>query len=130
MLLPLAVGGAAVLSAVALRHRSKNKGKMTSKRQLVFDKAMNSKLPPSDLEKLADGFKKEGLLEQAEALLKRAKLRALPKDIKDKRRKIYKDALKLKNPEQVNKIADAFQKEGATGAAKSLKDYAAGLPRK
>ncbi len=129
MLLPLAVGFATLVSGYAVHKRSK-KSKMTSGRQLVYDKAMSSKLEPAQLEKLAAGFKKEGLLEHAENLFKRAKLRALPKPIKDERRKVFRDALKLKDPDKVHKLAEAFHKEGAIGAAANLKQYAAGLPKK
>lgn len=129
MLLPLLVAGTAVVSGIAVHKRSK-KNKMTAGRQLVFDKAMNSKLEAPKLEKLAAAFKSEGLLEHAENLLKRAKLRALPKAIKDERRKIFKNGLALKDPDKVNKLANAFHAEGATGAAAALKQVAAGLPRK
>ncbi len=129
MLIPITVGALSLASAYAVHRRSK-KNKMTAGRQLVYDKAMNSKLEPTKLEKLAAAFKSEGLVEHAENLLKRAKLRSLPKEIKDERRKIFRDGLKLKDPEKINKLAEAFHTEGATGAAAALKQAAAGLPRK
>ncbi len=129
MLLPIAVGIATLVSGYAVHKRSK-KAKMTSGRQLVYDKAMSSKLEPAQLKRLADGFKKEGLTEQGENLVKRANLRALPKEVKDERRKVFRNALKLKDPDKVNMLAEAFHKEGAIGAAANLKQYAAGLPKK
>lgn len=128
-LLPIAVAAATALSGYAVHKRSK-KVRMTSGRQLIYDKAMSSKLEPAQLEKLANGFRKEGLAEYADNLMKRAKLRALPKETKDARRKIFRDGLKLKDPAKVNILAEAFQKEGAIGAAANLKQYAAGLPKK
>jgi hypothetical protein len=127
-LIPLAVAAVAGVSALAVHHRSKKK-QLTPAREKIFNTAMNNLKEPEKLTKLSQAYQQQGLTEQATALAKRAKLRALPKDVKAARRAIFKKTLTLKNPAQVKKIASAFQGEGCTGAAEALNQYAAGLPR-
>ena len=127
-LVPLLVAGVASVSAFVAHKRSKKK-QLTPAREKIFNTAMNNLKDPAGLTKLSQAYQQQGLPEQAQALAKRAKLRALPKDVKTARRGIFKKALTLKNPAQVKKIASAFQGEGCTGAAEALNQYAAGLPR-
>lgn len=127
-LIPALVTGAAAVSAYLVHRRSKAKV-MTPARQKIYDQAMNNLKEPEKLQKLSQAFASQGLKEQAEGLAKRAKLRALPKQVKEERRVIFKQALTLKNPTSVKKIASAFRGEGCTGAADALDRYAAGLPR-
>lgn len=127
-LVPLLVAGVAGVSAIVAHKRSKKK-QLTPAREKIFNTAMNNLKDPKGLTKLSQAYQQQGLPEQAQALAKRAKLRALPKDVKTARRSIFKRALTLKNPAQVKKIASAFQGEGCTGAAEALNQYAAGLPR-
>lgn len=114
-------GGAAIVAK--RRHR------FTAERKLIFESAMTQLKDGDDLRILADAFEQEGLTAQAEMLRGRAKLRELPADVKQARRAIFYEALGATDPVYVNKIADAFEKEHATGAAAKLREYADGLKK-
>jgi len=122
-LIPVALGGAALWAW----WRAKHKKGMTPERKKIFEQAMKSLKEPEKLNTLADAFEKEGLKDEATQLRKRAKLRALPPDTQVARREAMKKALASKDPVAVEKVAAAFDKEGATGAAAKLRQYAAGL---
>lgn len=116
------LGGGA---AVAVKRRKR----LTAERKLIFESAMTQLKDGDDLRFLADVYEKEGLTAQAEMLRGRAKLRELPPDVKQARRNIFYEALGATDPVYVNKIADAFEKEHATGAAAKLREYADGLKK-
>ena len=103
------------------------KGVVTTERTLIFETAMNELKDPGKLRKLADVYRKEGLPGHADLLEKRAKLRELPPDIKAARKAAYRKAMASTDAEAVRKLADAYDKEGATGAAASLRKYADSL---
>ena len=122
---PLGAGlGALIGGGVAHASNDAPKGVMTPKRQLIFSKAMESMKEPEELCKLADAYEGEGLRPQALALRKRAKLRELPLEVKDKRRIAFRKSMACDDPDLILKISKAFQDEGAFDAAKSLKDHA------
>jgi hypothetical protein len=122
---PLGAGlGMLIGGGVAHASNDAPKGVMTPKRQLIFSKAMESMKEPEELCKLADAYEGEGLRAQAIALRKRAKLRELPLEVKDKRRIAFRKSMACDDPDLILKIAKAFQDEGAYDAAKSLKDHA------
>jgi len=54
-------------------------------------------------------------------------LRELPKAKRDERRNIFKKGMASKDPDAVERLAAAYDKEGATGAAAALRKYATGL---
>jgi len=126
-LLPLAV---ASMVAAAYHQTSKPsaKGVMTPTRQYIFEAAMNSTKDPVSLRKLASTFREEGLSGPAEILEKRAKLRELSPETKAARKAVYKKAMASTDAVAIRSVADAFEREGATGAAASLREYAASLP--
>lgn len=127
-LIPIAVASLATVAAVKV-HRSRKKG-MTPARTKVYEQALNTMKDPVKLRKLGAAFHKEGLTEQGSMLQKRARLRELPADVKQGRREAFKKGMTLTNPAAIEKLAAAFENEGATGAAGALRKYAAGLPRK
>lgn len=122
-LIPVAVVALTGLTTVAVVRRRKKKG-LTAERKKVYIAALKSLKDPVKLRQLADAFEKEGLTKEAAMLRKRAKLRELPPKVKKKRRSAYRKGMKSKDPRAVNALANAFQKEGATGAAASLRRYA------
>ena len=107
---PLGAGiGGLVGAGVAHASGDAPKGVMTPKRQLIFTKAMESMKEPEELCKLADAYEGEGLRIQATALRKRAKLRELPLEVKDKRRIAFRKCMACDDPDLIVKIAKAFQ---------------------
>lgn len=120
--LPLAVGGLAAL--VLWRHA--RKAKLTPAQRAVYETARDVK-DPAKLRAIADAFESQGFKEEANLLRKRAALRELPPATTIARRKAFRQGLSSKDPVGVLKLADAFDKEGATGAAAELRKYAASL---
>lgn len=100
---------------------------LTAERQAVYEVALNHVGEPGKLLALADAFATEGLHAQANMLRKRAKLRAMPKELRKARRAAFKAALSSKDKDAVLKVAKAFHAEGASGSALALYKYADGL---
>jgi hypothetical protein len=128
-LIPIAVIALGAGAAYKVHRNRKNKV-MTPKRQRVYDHALNTLKDPASLRKLGDAYHSQGLTEQGDMLVKRARLRELPADVKAGRRAAFQKGMTLTNPGSVEKLAAEFEKEGATGAASALRKYAQGLARK
>jgi len=127
MPLPLIPLGIAALAGTAIYRTLKKPTGMTPERRQVYTAALNTLKDPAKLRALADAFQKEGLIKEAELLRKRARLRELPKAKRDERRNIFKKGMASKDPDAVERLAAAYDKEGATGAAAALRKYATGL---
>ena len=127
-LIPVVIGVTfgGVIAHTVKKRRKKIRG-MTPERQQIYESALNNLKDPAALMKLSDAFKTEGLYEQAELLAKRATLRNLPKEEKEKNRLRFKQGMESKNPDEVLKIAKEFDDRGATSAAHNLRKYASGL---
>ena len=122
---PMGAGiGALVGGGVAHSTGNTQKGVLTPRRKLIFSRAMESIKDPVELEKLATAFHGEGLVTEAAALKKRAALRKLPTNAKEKRRAAFRKAMASDDPEIISAVAEAFKSEGALDAAKALKDHA------
>jgi len=105
----------------------KNKGVLTPERALVFETALNEVKDPAKLNKLAEAFRKAELAPQADLLEKRAKLRELPAPVKAERREAFRKGMSSHDTTAINNLAEAFEKQGATGAANALRKYASSL---
>lgn len=133
----IAIGLLGAGAYLAKRHAKKNaavvhgdgetEGVLTPERQVIYDTAMNECQDANQILNVAKAMESEGFKEHGAALRKRAALRSLPKDLKDARRAIFKQMMAEKNKARVLRVADAFQTEGATGAAEALRKYASGL---
>lgn len=122
------VGVVSLIGIAAYRvHQKKKRAVLTPQRKQIFETAMNTSLAPEKYEELARSFDGEGLSTEAELLRKRAKLAAAPPEIKEARRAAYKKAFESTNKSAIMQLAEAFQKEGAIGAARSLRKYASDL---
>jgi hypothetical protein len=127
MILPLLIFGGLVGGAA---YAAKKRAGMTPERQKIFEAALSNLKDPIALRKLADEFEKAGLKSQAELLRKRAALRELPPETKVKRREAFRAGMASVSKSGVESLANAFAKEGATGAATALRNYAQGLGKK
>ena len=105
------------------------KGVLTPQRQRIFEDALNSK-DVKTLKSLATSFREQGLNHHADLLEKRIKLRELPPEIKAARKTVFRKAMASDNPTAVMSVAAVFDKEGATGAANALREYAGSLVKK
>lgn len=125
-LIPVIVGAVSGCFAAVFRTRQK-KMEMTPERQRIYDAALTSLKDPEKMRTIASAFRKGGLTEQASMLEKRAALKELSPEVREKRRGIIKQALAHTDPVVVRKVAAAFDEVGSTGAAATLRRYAAGL---
>lgn len=121
--LPLAAAG----GAGYYFWKGRQKGCMTPERQKIYEAALKDLKDPAKLKVLADSFAKEGCIQQANMLYKRAGLRELPPEVHKARKQVFKAAQKSTNPQGVEAVATAFEGEGATGAAEALRIHAAAL---
>jgi hypothetical protein len=110
------------------RNKGPGKGVLTPERQHFFESAIKDCKDPEKLRILAKTYREQGLTMHADMLEKRANLRAIPDDKKKERRAIFKRAMKSTDINAVRNLANAYEREGCTGAAKELRDYAASLP--
>lgn len=133
MLVPIAIAALGGIAYVVAKKKKASSsigsetGKLTPERALLYAEALKSMKDPASLRKLAQTFRAEGLEPHAVMLEKRAALRELPKEVKEERRAIFRKAIASKNKEAVLKMADAYDNEGATGSADTLREYAEGL---
>lgn len=109
------------------RVKKQKYGKMTPERKKLFEEALKTMTDPVKLRSLAGTYEKYGLKAEAKELRKRAALREAPAEVKQKRTEVFKKALDSTDPQKVSKVADAYHKIGAYGAADKLRKYAAGL---
>jgi predicted ATP-grasp superfamily ATP-dependent carboligase len=111
-------------SAVFMAYKRAGKQKeLSGERKEIYEKALEYLTDPDKLRKLADSFQKNGYKLEAMMLRKRADLRALPKEIKERNKEILEKALKSQNIDAVLRLADEFDKLTATGAAKRLRAH-------
>ena len=124
---PLVPIVAVLVAGTAYKVNKDKKAKLTPKRKMILETAMNSKLTPEQLTNLANAFDKEGLKVEADLLRKRVNLQTAPQDQKDKWAAAFKKAMDSENIAAIGAVADAFEASGATGAAAALKARADGL---
>jgi hypothetical protein len=116
----------ALTGLTAWQIRKKPSG-LTPEREAIYVAALRSLKDPVKLRALATSFDAEGLKVEAELLRKRASLRDLPPETKKARRESFKKGMSSKDADGVEKLALAFESQGASGAAAALKEYAEGL---
>ena len=126
-MLPLLIPAVIGLTGAVAYKAHKKKTTPTPQQKMILDTALNQKRSREDYLKLADSFDAEGLKIEAAILRNRAALGDLTVEQKAVYRSTFRKALTLEDPAKVLKIADAFAKQGATGAASDLKKYAQGL---
>jgi len=124
---PLGATIGATLAGGIVRATSPRRGTMTPKRELVFNRAVETLKDPNELESLAFAFGAEGLEVEAERLRKRAALPSLPKEIARARQEAFRKAMASSDVDAIRIVARAFLEEGASAAAKALSDRADAL---
>ena len=112
--------------------KSGNKGQISEEQEKIFINAMEHLTGPESpdkLRKLADSFDKQGLGVHASLLRKRADLKAISfnPERKAAQRAAYDKGMASTKPEAVDRLAEAFERQTATGAAKALREHAAEL---
>lgn len=110
----------------AALHGERN-GILTPDRQVVYEVAMNEVSDPAKLNGAAAVFAGEGLKDQADMLRKKARLRALPPEIKAQRKEVWRKALQSKDKAALLQFADALHGEGCWGAEEHIRNIANGV---
>lgn len=123
---PIGIGCLVVLSALS-RAKKKARPGMSADQKAAFARFMNEVSDPKALRELSGEFGKEGFKAEAHMLEVKAKRCELPQEKKDERRRIFREAMALKDPEAVEEFAKAFEDEYCVGAARALYDLARGL---
>lgn len=126
-MLPLVLAGVTVLGltgAAVYRVKIQKKGVLTPERKEVLIDALENIKSPEALKELASKFREEGLHVQAKLLELRAKIRGVPEEVKEARRTVFRNTMKLKDKKKVLHIAEVFESQGCTGAAGALRNYA------
>lgn len=129
-MIPLIIPASVViLTGVVCFKKRKLTPALSTEQSRIYNSAINGALKdPVKLRRLSDVFAGEGHLTEAKLLRQRAALRELPPTIKIQRQNVFRRAMNSKNKTGVLHVADAYDREGCTGAAKRLRDYASGLP--
>lgn len=115
---------------VAAWRKASQRGKMTPGRQEVYVNALEYLKDPPSLRSLADTFAKQGCDVQAKMLRKRAAFLDVSPEKKRERSLAYDRGMASADPAAVEKLANAFESQTATGAAQALRNHAAELRRK
>ena len=106
--------------------------KLTPKRKMILETAMNSKLTPDQLKKLSDAFDKEGLKVEADLLRKRIDLQTAPQDQKDKWAAAFKKAMaaafRLPRRRSISEITRALRLNPSASSPASRNICGAALP--
>ncbi len=129
VLLPIAILSLVGAAGVVQAKRSKKitDPRILAERKVIYETALNTVKDPAKLRAMADAYRKEGMTAEANMLLKRAALQELPQETKDARRDVFRKAMASTDPQKILQVAEAFESQGATGAAENLRTYAAGL---
>lgn len=121
---PIGAGVGGLIGGSVAHASDGQRGVMTARRRIIYQRAMERVSNPADLHKVADAFAGEGLHVEAAALRQRAKLRAEPKETQEKRRAYFRKAMCSDNPDKIREIAKAFEMVAASDAAKTLYEHA------
>lgn len=127
--LPIAVlslCGVAIIKKTSQKETANQERKtfMNGERKAIYESALRSLREPEKLLILAAKFEGEGLKNEGWALRQRARLRALPTETKQARRRAFKSAMASTNPEAVERMAQAFEQDFCFDAATKLREYA------
>jgi hypothetical protein len=118
---------AAFVGLIALAwRRSGQKPKMTGERQKAYLSAMEHLADPGKLRKFADTFDKDGFPVEATMLRKRADLREMPQERKERLRAAYEFAMAKADasPEGLEEMANHYEALTFTGSAMNLRERA------
>lgn len=115
------LGGAALLN-------SRRPGEMTEERDRIYRDCLSGSEPVEKMRKVAAAFEKARCFPQARMLRQRIALLELPPEIQEQRKQNFEKGMKSTNRAGILRLADAFDREGATTSARKLREHALSLP--
>lgn len=133
-MIPLIPAAVIVLAGVAgavkaRRTKAAADPSIMAQRQVVYETALELKGPdaPLKLRTLAQAFGEQGMIAEANMLMKRAALQETPDDVKEARTEAFRVGMASTDVAKITELAAAFESLGSTTAASRLREYAAGL---
>ncbi len=135
LFVPIAIVALLASAGVAQHARSKKAASPATlaARMAIYKTAIGADDPntalkdPDKLRTLAQSFRDEDMIAEANMLDKRAALQERPAEVKVAHKEAFRKGMASTDPAKVNDLADAFDSMGCTGAAENLRKYAAGL---
>jgi len=118
--------GIVTLAVVAAIKSGKRPG-LTPDRKRIFVTYLNECRDADALSAMADTMEKEGCKAEALTLRKIAARCSLSKEEKDQRRRIFRQAMALTDPDVVEEFGRAYEEEFCLRAARALYERARGL---
>jgi hypothetical protein len=127
MYVPIGMG---ILTAAAylMKLRRDNKPvppEQAAERAVIYDTAINTVKDPDQLRKLAGAFASAGLTAEAHMLSLRADNAEAPPEVKAARKEAFRQGMESANIPAIIVLAEAFEAQGAPGAALALREHAA-----
>lgn len=119
MLLPIVVAALA-----GLAYWQKPWKRLTPEKRAAYENAMRELRDAPKLRTLAEAYAKQGFKKEAEMLTRRAKCLELPPEVKAARRAAFEKAMASTNADQIESMAKAFEQQGQTLTAATLRNYA------
>lgn len=128
-LLPIAIAALASGAYVAKSKREKAaiSPQAMAERAVVYETALNHCKDPDKLRQMAMAFRQQGHIAEADMLVKRALLREAPPEVQATRKEAFKKGMASTDSGGIRSLADAFDSQGATGAAAELRAHARAL---
>ncbi len=123
------MGGFLVVAGIFLLWRimAQKVGVMTPERKFIFNAIMKTETNPAKLLRISKEFRKEGLIEEADALKARSELPNVSGEMRARYEGAFRKAMMSGDPDAVEKVASAFQQKGMGATCEMLNGYARGL---
>jgi len=128
-LLPIAIAAlaAGAYTAKSKREKAAVSPQTMAERAVIYETALNHCKDSDKLRQMATVFRDQGHVAEADMLIKRALLREAPPEVQAARKEAFKKGLSSTDPAAVRALANAFDGQGATGAAGELREHARAL---
>jgi hypothetical protein len=127
MYVPIGMGiltAAAYVMKLRRDNQSKVRPEQEAERAVIYDTAINTIKDPDQLRKLAGAFASAGLTAQATMLSLRADNAEASPEVKAARKEAFRRGMESKDINGIIALADAFESQGAPGAALALREHA------
>lgn len=126
-LIPMVIMSLASGAYAVKRHRDKTKEatpQQAAERMVIYETAINTIKDPDKLRLLAKAFGEAGCTAEEKMLNLRAENAEAPPEVKEARQKAFRDGMSSRDVAGIRNLANAFESQGAPGAARDLRAYA------
>ncbi len=109
--------------------RSRRAGEMTAERDRIYRECLSGRVTVEQMRSIASAFERARCFPQARMLRLRIGLEELPEEIKEVRKETFRRCMASTNRDGILRVADAYEREGATSSAAKLRAHAERLPK-